>query len=250
MTSELSRGVESAYPPISNLEGKLMDFSLPDEAFQDFSAVLQIEPRALLEYEKVLAAQPGTLISAQDLQNLARQVLPRDSRVGALFRQLFLVNQLSDAGGGTVSAVVDSIYEALALRAKRPPESRPIEILSAVVRLAADRHIRASTKALSLAFASDHIYQNSVIVTDIRPVFSDSPSEVVGFISIQDLHLDFYRSGRRHHLVLAVDRDDIRELRSACDRALSKIETSLSLVEEKFGVKAVVAGEDRIGFED
>jgi|TARA_R110000868_G_scaffold234786_1_gene488454 hypothetical protein len=232
------------------VEDELMNFSLPDEAFEDFSSLQKISEQQLRDFLRSLREIKKTILSTSELQSVARKAMGQQVPVGALTRFLFFVVQLSRTSKEAPSKIVKQVSDGYFVWSKaETAEDRP-ELLKVIADLSESQHVLACSKAITLSYASDHIYQGASIICDIRPVYNDDGEGVLGFISIQDLHVDFYRSGRRHHLVLAMDRNDVTALKETCERALKKIDTSLSMVRDKFGVEAVVAGEDGFGFED
>ena len=227
-----------------------MNFSLPDEAYEDFAALHQISIDQLQAYARALNDIKKVILSTGELQAVGRKSIGQQAPVGALTRLLFFVVQLSRSSKEPASKILAQLRDGYKVWSGTEESVVSQEILDLIGSMSLSPHVLASSKAVALSYASDHIFQNASILCDIRPIYNDEGDGVLGFISIQDLHVDFYRSGRRHHLVLSMDRKDVTTLREACDRALKKIDTSLSMVRDKFGVEAIVAGEDGFGFED
>lgn len=78
-------------------------------------------------------------------------------------------------------------------------------------------------------------YQGARIVTDLRPVFRDDVAETPdGAVIVETLHLQTWtRDGDTELLSVSMDEADLRQLRSAVERALEKTDTLKRFLAEK-----------------
>lgn len=84
----------------------------------------------------------------------------------------------------------------------------------------------ALTKALDIHREQDRFYHTGRIVTDIRPVFGDDPSEEpLGSLVLHTLRLDYFEGGRVKSLGFSLDSADLQELRRSIERAELKERT-------------------------
>jgi hypothetical protein len=99
-------------------------------------------------------------------------------------------------------------------------------------------------KARELAVDFERFYTRARILTDIRPVFSDAKTEILGADISQTLRLDYTsRSDSAATLSLALDTADIEELKKCCEEALQKASVVRQDIENKWGLEVALPGE-------
>lgn len=99
-------------------------------------------------------------------------------------------------------------------------------------------------KVVDLAYDHPHILHSTRILTDIRPVFTTSEVAFSTAIVTQTLRLKFFKSNEFRLLNLAMDEQDIRDLRDACDRAIQKADAARRALEPS-GVSVGILGRKR-----
>lgn len=82
-------------------------------------------------------------------------------------------------------------------------------------------------KARRLSFEYPCVFRRARVVTDLRPVFSADASKIARGVVSNVLVLEYSDAGDSRRLEIALDKDDLEELRAACDRARIKSETLL-----------------------
>lgn len=91
--------------------------------------------------------------------------------------------------------------------------------------------IRTTARAADLQGDHERLFSDARILTDVRPVFgaqaSDPPS---GAVLNQMLKIEYYDGDALDAIYLALDRNDLMQLRAVIDRALEKSETLLTKV--------------------
>lgn len=88
-----------------------------------------------------------------------------------------------------------------------------------------------TARALDLLTEHEHVFHSARILTDIRPVFGDDPSESpAGALIVEALKVEYFDEGRTCSLYLALSHSELRNLRDTVDRALEKSDTVHSLL--------------------
>jgi len=83
--------------------------------------------------------------------------------------------------------------------------------------------LRASIKALSLISDYDKLYVGGRIFTDVRPVFDVNVSDtMLASLVVHTLKISVREDGRPKTIYVAIDSQDLTELRETIDRALEK----------------------------
>lgn len=85
------------------------------------------------------------------------------------------------------------------------------------------RVLRASIKAWTLISDHDKLYLSSRIFTDIRPVFEDDVAEpMLASLVMHSLKITLRVNGKSESIYIAVDNQDLMELKNTVDRAIKK----------------------------
>lgn len=128
----------------------------------------------------------------------------------------------NDAGVGLEEFsddVADSLRESEVLR-----DEDTTRLVSNLRDLMQIENFALSMKAYNLERTSERLYCKARIVTDLRPMFGDEPSEgPKGFVILHNLRIGYHESDKRHkNFYLTLDSVDLLRLRSVIDRALEK----------------------------
>ncbi len=96
-------------------------------------------------------------------------------------------------------------------------------LLSNVELVVSSRVLRASIKAWALLSDEERIYLNGRVLTDVRPVFGDDDcNTLLASVVLHTLKIATQVDGRPKNIHVALDTDDLVDLRRAIDRALDK----------------------------
>jgi len=186
--------------------------------------------------------------SVMDFLGQQEEILP----AGELSKQLAeRFPTLGDAAEGIVGAAVSldtraqHSYDACARNAEAVSLDPNLEIddesrsafAERLTALLQSKPIRLAAKSLDLVTDYDHVYYGARILTDIRPVFDDSESEIfpTAAVVIANLKIEHYGpSGQLTSFHVALDHWDLEELQEVVERGLEKTEASKKYLE---GVK-------------
>jgi hypothetical protein len=88
--------------------------------------------------------------------------------------------------------------------------------------LVADHPLVLLWKSEDLSGAYENLLGESVIITDIRPVFNRAEDKVVQTVISHTLLIDYLCGSEQKRIQFALDATDVADLREACERAKSK----------------------------
>jgi hypothetical protein len=146
----------------------------------------------------------------------------------------------------TISAkdVLDGVSRALEVgfpgdkRFSKWPECYP-----AVLRLLTAPSIALAAKALDISYDFERVYVSGRFLTSVRPVFNENKDRVVGSAVVQTFRLEYQASnGEESSISIAVDSEDIRLLRQACDEALGKARVAKDQFEGEYKLETITPG--------
>ena len=133
-----------------------------------------------------------------------------------------------------VSDVCDALLECDELQSNQVPQFR-----KRLTRVLGIEALDFAAKAAALLDEHEHLFCSVRIVTDARPVYGKSVSEPPAAMVITHiLKIDYHGAGGRlHEIYIGLKSKDIKELRSALDRAEEKaisLQTTLEASKMKF----------------
>jgi hypothetical protein len=104
--------------------------------------------------------------------------------------------------------------------------------------------LRIMVKAIDLSYDHSNLFQSARILTDIRPVFDDEASSIVGAIVSYSLRLSYSSSEGSKNVTIALDDNDIKELIAVCQRAQKKASVSRKLMIQSGLTSTFICGEE------
>ena len=79
-----------------------------------------------------------------------------------------------------------------------------------------------TSKAFDVMTEQERIYCHSRILSDIRPVFTENPETADGAVIIHNLQIAFHRCGEHEEIYIALDTNDLQQLKQVVERAEKK----------------------------
>jgi hypothetical protein len=163
--------------------------------------------------------------------------LPEFSERGQIAEQVR--NALSDFDAREIPRVVDTLISLASQRRNREPDEigtliagspslaipdeRTDDFAQLITALVKTPALTSFARGLYVAFEHQNLYDTARILTEIRPIFGDDVEvEPIGSTLVNILALSYDSAGQSVKLHVALDEEDLGELRDACDRAISK----------------------------
>jgi hypothetical protein len=101
-----------------------------------------------------------------------------------------------------------------------------------IAQLIAAPVLQTSAKAVSVLNQQERLFDEARIMSDIRPIFGDDPTErPAGAVVVHTLSIKHQTDGRLGTINVAMDRNDLVELKSTVDRAIKKADALSGVVE-------------------
>ncbi len=99
------------------------------------------------------------------------------------------------------------------------------QILDTLRRLGPDHPLSICRKAEELTYQHQNVLERSQIVTDLRPVFSESAEDILEAVITHTLWIEYSDGSHRKRIEIAMDATDLAELHQLCERAQRKAMT-------------------------
>jgi hypothetical protein len=190
-----------------------------------------------------LAAADSEIVTPKSLREILGEAAGDDGGA-ALGSQLVAVEGYMRAEKITPDEAVDAITGGLAESGWSEDElAKWLPAADIFKEMLALPNVHHASKALSLTFECDYLFEFANVVTDIRPIFSKEKENVAGAIIYPKLFIRYEGDDTRHSISLVLDRDDIEGLLRSCQDALREIDAAKSFIEVG-KAKAIYLGED------
>lgn len=79
-----------------------------------------------------------------------------------------------------------------------------------------------SARAFNVEHEYEHVFRSARIISDARPVFDQSGSNVLGAMVVHNLAISYVRNAEPKQILFALDHADLVELKKVLDRAEAK----------------------------
>lgn len=212
---------------------------------EDLNVIASVEEDRLKSVLALLQQPEPPVVKASDLQSLLREELT-DKEADVLVRQLISLSALGRARSISASDVVTMLIDSISRidADKQEAVSNLERISETLVSMLDSYRVQLVMKAIDLSFDFDNLLASARLVTDLRPVFDTDDERIVGGIITHSLRLRYGTDLGPQSLTLALDEDDVKELRRQCDRALAKAEKLRSVATAAEIHTVFVAGEE------
>ncbi len=194
--------------------------SVPDEfvpAFVKLQEVSEDDFRAVLQATEVLRSHSGMA----DFAALASESVGIDhgvatSLLGAL---MSLVGYAEDS-----NLDLDELIEVIPAAEELGLDPSEQELLASRIKTLVNHSpMRLLSKSVKMALQHERLFLDSQITTDLRPIFDDEITEgLAAAVLTHTLRIDFIRAGIPESLHVALDQNDLLNMRQTIDRALAK----------------------------
>jgi hypothetical protein len=211
---------------------------------EDLTALCSLGEKTVQKISEGLHASDQTIIKPADLRSALGAAVDSDA-AQVVERVVVGLSNLRRQSHLTVEEVLQSLENAIRLLdwdddlLKSWAASR-----GALKTLLDEPSVNVTAKAVDLLYDHDHFFVEARILTNIRPIFDDKRDSVLGAAINQVLRLEYSNTkGERTNVTLAMDEDDIKWLRSACDDALLKGKTLAREIADKWKIGSLTIDE-------
>lgn len=202
----------------------------PLEVFANAADRLNHADKLILRPEELLKVVETALDGRVDLAN-------------RLLRQCLSLNGLMRQTGLSIDEIEAGIRSALSAHWSPDQMATWDAAARAFGKFLRNEQFRLVTKAIELSYDYANLYRKGRIIADIRPLFSDDATSVVGSVVSYTLRLRFDRSDGDQELSIAMDQRDVEELSLQCARAIQKGRTARDLMLQHRQIPTIITGD-------
>ena len=185
------------------------------------------------------------IVSLDKFGAQVESILGDRDRAAALVRVVVFLSQVSRSEiGNRAASLEETLNRFFEIWKTEPSADLATESsLAQLDILLSSPHVVATSKAMALGFSSEKLYHDSKILCDLRPLFDDDKTEVLGFVTTQEIQIDFVESGVDRRLAIALDKGDIVRMKEMCEDALRKVQELETSIPKRCSLSVVAAGE-------
>jgi hypothetical protein len=197
---------------------------IPDQAIAGFEKLLKLSDSEVNELDAAIQKTPATLSPTDFERRVAGQtsLAPLDIRdLIEVLLNLYLVRADTELPIEDFVKVVLEAMESTEAEELVPEDGDWTSFRSRLSRLLQyEESIGVVAKASFLGLQHSHVYHEARLFTDFRPIFRMNAEErpLAGLIS-HTLKIEYHQDGRINEFFVALDQDDVRELRRLLNRA-------------------------------
>lgn len=202
---------------------------LPQDSFSEFVNALR-------------SAEPKDLDLSGQLSKKITRIKPTDLK--SFSRTIFALYRLREANERTPEDLARDVQEAIE---RDKPQGFSAEFVSRLVArlseiLSIGGCVAMTAKATDVIGEQERIFCGARILSDMRPVFPDSPGSISAAVITHMLKISFHKSGDHRDFYVMLTPGELKTLKKVIERAEKKSE-SLKLFIEKSGVKLLGEGD-------
>jgi hypothetical protein len=127
----------------------------------------------------------------------------------------------------TIKDVVDGVTDTLRTKIGKIDFVKWLACRDLIEALLSAESVSLATKAADLANDVERTSIASRLLIDIRPVFNEDRTKIVGTILMHTLRMEYMTpEGEQRSVGVVMDIEDVRNLKNACDQAIKKAEVT------------------------
>jgi hypothetical protein len=178
-----------------------------------------------------------TLTRGQLVKEISKKVKAiRPDELNDIFRVVFILYSMKQKAGASSQKLAEDVSQSCVESSSDVIhfESEKAGLLSSRIKklLSFDKTIAVTTKAFDVMTEHKHTFCSARILSDIRPVFTDTPDSASAAVIIHTLQIGFHESGTGEHkeFYVALDTNDIQKLKEVIERAEKKTVALSSII--------------------
>jgi hypothetical protein len=213
---------------------------IPQKYREILIGITSLSDSAIAELESALGHTRQTLVSREEVANLAAQLKSIPAEEGVkIFEALLPLYMLKGSTNKNTSEFISDVINSLMISSGDEvklltAQAKPLE--GRLTKLLGLKTIDLSAKAMSVLFEQQRTFQAARILTDIRPVFNHDATELpTAAVLIHTLRIEYLEDEESKEFFVAMDKNDIQKLRDVLERANQK-ESSIKEVLSKSSI--------------
>jgi len=203
--------------------------NIPKDDLLVLKGVLELGEAQFSSLISAFGETKPTLTRRQFVQEISKKVKDiQPAELEAICRVVFILYSMKQRTGipsqELAEDVSKSFVESIAKDFQCPPEKSGLLSSRIKTLLGFEKTAAVAAKAHNVMTEHKHTFCSARILSDIRPVFTDTPELASAAVIIHNLQIGFHDGGTGEHeeFYVALDTDDIQSLKEVIARAEKK----------------------------
>jgi len=160
------------------------------------------------------------------------------AEIKSIIRTLTALSTIKEYRNRSIEEVLNDLKETIEADKPENLDTAKTQVLLGRLKqiLEAGGGINMLVKTKSVILAHERTYCGSKILSDLRPIFFDSPDRISAAVLIHTVNISYHQNGEHKHFYVAMNPTDLEKLKGAIERAERKAKALRSYV-DKSGIR-------------
>ncbi len=228
-----------------------VSFNLMEQQVQGLAAIRDLGSENLQKViDKFKNYEPKTLFPKTIEKELNNLIADLESDVEGIVSQLFYLYRLRREGELEPKTIFEGLLNGIS-KVEGPLKWGKEEIDNwkglkpQIIELLSLPLLEIAFKAAELTAEYDNILRDTVILTDIRPIYNETATEIEGTLVTFTLRLRYFDKNREiASMSLALDIGDVKKMIKSGERAIEKAKTAKEFLIDNGEKPVIITGEE------
>lgn len=200
--------------------------NIPKEDLVVLKKISKLENQQFNSLLSVIRAERPTFSRRQFVHNIAAKVKTiQKADIATILRVVFILYSMKGELGSSAQELSKDIVKSYSELCSKDHHISHKQVTLLNIRLkhllSCDKTVAVTAKASDVMTEHAHTFCRARILSDIRPVFTDSATSASAAVIIHNLQIGFHEAGSGDHkeFYVALDTDDIKVLKEVVERA-------------------------------
>ena len=213
----------------------MASLNVPEKELPSLAKIAEMPQETFASLISVLGEIKPTLNPKYFSEALSKRVPTLDSgSVSPILNTLFSLYWMKERGKFSPEEMAQQISKAASSSKSKkfqfPTDKSGMLCDRLKLLLGFDKSLGVTAKAFDVMTEHDHVFCRARILSDIRPVFTSAAESTPAAVIIHNLQIGFHRHGKHDEFYVALDANDVEELKQALIRAEKKTITLRSIL--------------------
>jgi hypothetical protein len=211
---------------------------IPESDFSVLRKIAELDEPVFLDLVKAIGETDPSLLQSDFSGGLASKVSGiKHSDLKSILKIISALYSIMENRKKLPEDLTTDLVETIDIE---KPRNFPVEkagVLKTRVQklLSFDKIIGLASKAMDVMTDQDHIFCGLKVLSDIRPVFQNSPDSISAAMVIHNMRIAYHQDGKHTEFSVAMNPEDIRKTIEVLERAEKKSKALKSFI-QKSGV--------------
>lgn len=213
----------------------MASINIPEKELPNLAKIAEMPEGTFASLIAVLGEIKPTLSPKDFSESVSKRVPALDSgSISPILNTLFSLYWMKERRNLSPQEIAEKISGAASTSKSKkfqfPTDKSGILCDRLKLLLGFDKSLGVTAKAFDVMTEHDHVFCRARILSDIRPVFTSAAEATPAAVIIHNLQIGFHRHGKHDEFYVALDENDVEELKQVLIRAEKKTAAMRSIL--------------------